>query len=225
MARKFVLVPQDMYHSLLCGPEDTAAHARAELDSALHDQSKSVAERNQLYAKRLYDFQELRKEAADKPLKVEVTNQLPIATQETNSNALAKTPGGERRAQDTPRAPRRMYTRKNRQREGASTPTDVNQLLELIAKKSEDFGVDDQGRIKNFNNRLVTNSNVRKCVLHILHPKPYAPEPPGTQELKTRLATRAETRRFVVRTGASADPVVQEGQGNRKRFKPILWSF
>ena len=227
MARKFVHVPQDMYHSLLGGPENSVAHAREELDSTLHDPTKTVAERNLLYNKRLYDFRKIRRETEDRPVKVEVTNPPPMSSGmlENSTNLLAKTPSGQARPQDTPRAPRRTYRRKNRTPAGSSTPADVNQLLGLIAKNLTRYGVDERGRIKNLNGRLVPNSNVRESVLHLLHPKPFAPEPLGAHELRTRLATSADTRKFVIPDGAEAGPVVQEGQGASKRFKPTLWSF
>ena len=227
MARKFVLVPQDMYHSLLGGPENSVAHAREELESTLHDPTKTVAERNLLYNKRLYDFRRIRREAEERPVKVEVTNPppLPSELQENSSNVQAKTPSGQVRPLDTPRVPRRAYRRKNRTPATSSTPNDVNQLLGLIANNIARYGVDEKGRIKNLNGRLVPNSDVRESVLHLLHPKPFAPDPPGAHELRTRLATSADTRKFIFPDGAEAEPFVQEGQGASKRFKPTLWKF
>lgn len=215
MARKFVLVPQDMYHSLLGGPEDTVAHARAELDSTLHDPTKSVAEKNLLYSKRLFDFMKLRKEAMERPVKVEVTN-APSASEApppTASGVPAQEP------LDAPHTPSPRAARKRARKARTPLAGNVNQLLRIIDADRDHFGVDAKGRVLNFNGRLVANSSIVDVVKHLLDPQPFAPDPPGTKEVKARLLTRADTRKYV--HGEN----VQEGAGAVKRFRPSLWSF
>ncbi|KAH7703602.1 hypothetical protein AAVH_29221 [Aphelenchoides avenae] len=204
-----------MYHSLLGGPEDAVAHARAELDSTLHDPSKSVAEKNLLYSKRLFDFMKLRKEALERPVKVEVTN--PMVATETPASAEIEMPATPvRDSADTPSA---RTTRKRAKKARTPLSGSVNQLLRIIDADRAHFGVDDKGRILNFNRRLVANSSIVDVVKHLLDPLPFAPDPPGTREIKARLTNRADTRKYV----HGGD--IQEGSGIAKRFRPTLWSF
>ena len=218
MARKYVLVPHEMYQSFISSSaEEPVTHARAELDSTLQDPTTTVAEKNLLYNKRLFDFMKLRKEAQERPVKVEMTNP-PASNSRRKSAPAPKTPPAAAAQPETPKTRRRGG---HNQPQPPPHPEDVQQLLELIAKNPAACGVDEKGRVLNFNKRLVHRSNVVECVKHLLHPVPFAPEPPGTEELRTRLATRPETRRFIF----PEQPEVQEGEGVRRHFRPTLWKL
>ncbi|KAH7716703.1 hypothetical protein AAVH_15885 [Aphelenchoides avenae] len=194
-------------------------HARAELDSALQDPTTSVAEKNLLYNKRLFDYMKLRKEAQDRPVKVEMTNAPAVAP--NSKRKSAQTPKTPLNAAAHPETPRTRKRGGRAQQQPPSQPEDVQQLLALIAKNPLECGVDEKGRIMNFNKRLVARSNVVESVMHLLHPRPFAPMPPGTDELRTRLATRPETRSFIA-TGQPPDPEVQEGEGEARRHDPTI---
>ncbi|KAH7709671.1 hypothetical protein AAVH_23055 [Aphelenchoides avenae] len=193
-----------MYQSFLgSSAEEPVTHARAELDSALQDPTTSVAEKNLLYNKRLFDFMKLRKEAQDRPVKVEMTNPPAVVPNSKRKSAqTAKTPLNDAAHAETPRTRKRGG---RAQQQPQSKPEDVQQLLALIAKNPIECGVDEKGRILNFNKRLEARSNVVESVMHLLHPRPFASVPPGTDELRTRLATRPKTRGFIA-PEQQADP-------------------
>lgn len=217
MARKFVLVPHDMYQGLLGGAEDTVAHARAELDSTLFDPSTSVAEKNLLYNKRLFDFMKLRKEALERPVKVEVSNPPPAPSQPAPARALEAVPATPSVpiVQPTPKT-----TRKRRSK-GPQLPNNVNQLLRIVDADRAHFGVDEKGRVLNARGRAIPHSEHLRILSHLLYPEEGGMDPPGTSDLKLRIATSDRTRRYLYPGGEN----IQEGAGQSKRFRPTLWKF
>lgn len=77
MARKFVLVPEDMYQSFLASNQslgDTArlADIKREADQALISKNSTPSKRRVAYEKKLRDFLKLRREIVEKPIKVAV---------------------------------------------------------------------------------------------------------------------------------------------------------
>lgn len=82
MARKMVLVPSDMYQSMIASSEslsDTARvmSAKREADKVLRSRGVRTGAKRVLYDKRMRDFLKLRREAFDKPLRVKMVDQPP----------------------------------------------------------------------------------------------------------------------------------------------------
>lgn len=78
-----VLVPEDMYRGMIAASEslsDTArvVAAKKEADRVLVRSRKNKGTRRTLYDKKLRDFLKLRKEVADKPVKVEISGSVPV---------------------------------------------------------------------------------------------------------------------------------------------------
>lgn len=203
MARKFVLVDQDMYKSLLSRNEaEYVSTARSKLDSTLLDNEVDASTKNAMYNKELYNFLKLHNEAMNKPVKVEITKEPSPALQQPAPQVV----GPFRTPRRRPRAPATPGPNEQEQR-----------LLTILNQNKATYGISQRGQVLNYRNRAIPNSNVKTVVKHLLNPQPFAFDPPGTSELRAKIMNHAETRDMIPHNLPT-----QEGEG---KFRPSLWRF
>lgn len=214
MARKFILVPHDLYKSLLSlNDAGHVSEAQNQLDSTLTDPTKDASTKNAVYNKQLHNFLKLQRELANKPLKVEVTNEpAPAPT------AVPQMPEEEplEEEEHTPRPRRGRPPGRQPRRESNQRSAAEDELLRVINQDHAKYGVNSKGQVLNFRKRAIPNSKVTDVVRHLLHPRPFAPDPPGTVELRAALSVYRDTRAMIENR--------QSGEGKRP-FKPSLWTF
>lgn len=107
MARRMVLVPEDMYRNMIASSQplsDAArvASAKAEADRVLLRSRKNKGQRRILYAKKLRDFLKIRKEVTERPLKVEISGRDPTA-QTANQSTITDTSPTKKRTKKSKR--------------------------------------------------------------------------------------------------------------------------
>lgn len=204
MSNKFILVPEAMYEGLLTSnvPKENPnlAFTKEKLDRAKNVRRLNKSAKNVLYNQELRRYLKIRKEAEEKPVKVELsdgskliqrpvnTRNAGIGTDDENVVVLNNASNGSRTA--TPpiaETPSISETPSIYEDVDEWADETVREVLERINLKREMYKISPTGEIADWNDMIIPNSDYKRSIKAILSPSPNTPEPPGTNILRTRL--------------------------------------
>ncbi|KAL3078151.1 hypothetical protein niasHT_031320 [Heterodera trifolii] len=191
------------------GDDDVAAQTnlgfiRQQLETVKRKRAANVSERNVLYNQQLRRYLKLRKEAKDRPLKVQLSNGAQLLNKTVETGVQVR-PGpdepkdksvlfaGEDEEIEV-RTPTQGSSRSPRTNKKAIKQQEINEkkdhLLAIIMSDPQSFGATDRGKILNpKTGREFIDSDLNWSIERLVDPRPEnAPSPSGTKELIRKLA-------------------------------------
>lgn len=206
MSSKFLLIPEDMYHGLLSSAlpkEDTnLIFTKEELDASKNKQVQDKSAKNVLYNQELRRFLKLRKEAENKPVKVELSDGSKMVKRHISPTALIVDPNADEEgsavATDYDTAVESAGEELGTSGLGATLE---NNLLQVLNSNKRRFGITDDGMIRGDNQAMtaIRGSNLTASVRAILNRNPEMRDPPGTYTLRKRLMKSQVANRMLNR--------------------------
>ena len=215
--------------------DETVTTAKEEVTKALKRRGVAVGKKRVHFEKKLKNYLKLRREAKEKPVKVQIVpaTQTKEATTETEEQKI-KTPHRTKRKStsvvstsgtdpltssgsdkssyesmlsedDDPTPPR-----PSRSRTASTKANDKkNAASNTVNNDREKYGVDAEGRILNASGKPIARSDFQKSLEWVFDPKRiYKQQPPGTEFLRAKLRSQG-----------------QLGAGVVFSFKPVLWKY
>lgn len=211
MAKKFVLVPEDMYHEMLSRSDtEPLTNAKRELTSVLHSKM-DAGQKKLLYNNKLQNYIRLRREAQEKPVKVELVREEKLPVEE---EVPVEQPA-------TPARPNRRYSYFSTPQSSPSVAVDaVERVINLIYDNEEQLRVRDD-RIIGDGGNPIRNSNLESTVQWLLSRR-TTDAPPGTSTLLKRLKAFPNILNMFPQRGTG---IVKPISVSKRSFKPDLWTF
>ncbi|KAL3068191.1 hypothetical protein niasHS_016437 [Heterodera schachtii] len=191
------------------GDDDVAGQTnlgfiKQQLETVKRKRAANVSERNVLYNQQLRRYLKLRKEAKERPLKVQLSNGAQLLNKTVETGVQVR-PGpdepkdksvlfaGEDEEIEV-RTPTQGSSRSPRTNKKAIKQQEINekkdQLLAIIMSDPQSFGATDRGKILNpKTGREFIDSDLNWSIERLVDPRPEnAPSPSGTKELMRKLA-------------------------------------
>ncbi|KAL3105717.1 hypothetical protein niasHT_029002 [Heterodera trifolii] len=221
MANKLILLPFEHYRGLVAaregvggakGDDDVAGQTnlgfvKQQLETVKRKRATNVSERNVLYNQQLRRYLKLRKEAKDRPVKVQLSNGAQLLNKTVETGVQVR-PGpdepkdksvlfaGEDEDEEieVPTPIRPGNSRSPRTNKKAIKQQEINEkkdhLLAIIMSDPQSFGATDRGKIVNpKTGREFIDSDLNWSIERLVDPRPEnAPSPSGTKELMRKLA-------------------------------------
>ncbi|KAL3114330.1 hypothetical protein niasHT_011731 [Heterodera trifolii] len=219
MANKLILLPFEHYRGLVAvregvggvkGDDDVAGQTnlgfvKQQLETVKRKRAANVSERNVLYNQQLRRYLKLRKEAKDRPVKVQLSNGAQLLNKTVETGVQVR-PGpdelkdrsvlfaGENEEIEVPTPIRPGNSRSPRTNKKAIKQQEINEkkdhLLAIIMSDPQSFGATDRGKIVNpKTGREFIDSDLNWSIERLVDPRPEnAPSPSGTKELMRKLA-------------------------------------
>ncbi|KAL3112037.1 hypothetical protein niasHT_013639 [Heterodera trifolii] len=219
MANKLILLPFEHYRGLVAaregvggvkGDDDVAGQTnlgfvKQQLEAVKRKRAANVSERNVLYNQQLRRYLKMRKEAKDRPVKVQLSNGAQLLNKTVETGVQVR-PGpdepkdksvliaGEDEEIEVPTPIRPGNSRYPRTNKKAAKQQEINEkkdhLLAIIMSDPQGFGTTDRGKIMNpKTGREFIDSDLNWSIERLVDPRPEnAPSPSGTKELMRKLA-------------------------------------
>ncbi|KAL3069561.1 hypothetical protein niasHT_031509 [Heterodera trifolii] len=219
MANKLILLPFEHYRGLIAaregvggvkGDDDVAGQTnlgfvKQQLETVKRKRAANVSERNVLYNQQLRRYLKLRKEAKDRPFKVQLSNGAQLLNKTVETGVQVR-PGpdepkdksvliaGEDEEIEVSTPIRPGNSRSPRINKKAIKQQEINEkkdhLLAIIMSDPQSFGATDRGKILNpKTGREFIDSDLNWSIERLVDPRPEnAPSPSGTKELMRKLA-------------------------------------
>ncbi|KAL3107142.1 hypothetical protein niasHT_019538 [Heterodera trifolii] len=219
MANKLILLPFEHYRGLVAaregvggvkGDDDVAGQTnlgfiKQQLETVKRKRAANVSERNVLYNQQLRRYLKLRKQAKDRPVKVQLSNGAQLLNKTVETGVQVR-PGpdepkdksvlfaGEDEEIEVPTPTRPGNSRSPRTNKKAIKQQEINEkkdhLLAIIMSDPQSFGATDRGKILNpKTGREFIDSYLNWSIERLVDPRPEnAPSPSGTKELMRKLA-------------------------------------
>ncbi|KAL3085955.1 hypothetical protein niasHS_008997 [Heterodera schachtii] len=191
------------------GDDDVAGQTnlgfvKQQLETVKRKRAANVSERNVLYNQQLRRYLKLRKEAKDRPVKVQLSNGAQLLNKTVETGVQVR-PGpdepkdksvlfaGEDEEIEV-RTPTQGSSRSPRTNKKAIKQQEINEkkdhLLAIIMSDPQSFGATDRGKILNpKTGREFIDSDLNWSIERLVDPRPEnAPSPSGTKELMRKLA-------------------------------------
>ncbi|KAL3092830.1 hypothetical protein niasHS_005254 [Heterodera schachtii] len=191
------------------GDDDVAGQTnlgfvKQQLETVKRKRAANVSERNVLYNQQLRRYLKLRKEAKDRPVKVQLSNGAQLLNKTVETGVQVR-PGpdepkdksvlfaGEDEEIEV-RTPTQGSSRSPRTNKKAAKQQEINEkkdhLLAIIMSDPQSFGATDRGKIVNpKTGREFIDSDLNWSIERLVDPRPEnAPSPSGTKELMRKLA-------------------------------------
>ncbi|KAL3075976.1 hypothetical protein niasHT_037229 [Heterodera trifolii] len=191
------------------GDDDVAGQTnlgfvKQQLETVKRKRATNVSERNVLYNQQLRRYLKLRKEAKDRPVKVQLSNGAQLLNKTVETGVQVR-PGpdepkdksvliaGEDEEIEV-RTPTQGSSRSPRLNKKAVKQQEINEkkdhLLAIIMSDPQSFGATDRGKIVNpKTGREFIDSDLNWSIERLVDPRPEnAPSPSGTKELMRKLA-------------------------------------
>ena len=206
MAIKYILVPEDMYKGLISASSESENinldFTKNKLEKIKKHKS-NPSTKNILYNQELRRYLKLKKEADDKPFKVELKNGAKILTKNQSPTFVTSTPIQTRRnfrgllQTDDPNLDETVVEFSENPENYSTTAEGSNsfispkyerveKMLNIISKNPEKFNISDGQILKG--HKPITGSNVVKSVDRILNRNTdNMPSPPGTTTLQNKI--------------------------------------
>ncbi|KAL3094098.1 hypothetical protein niasHS_005514 [Heterodera schachtii] len=177
---------------------------KQQLETVKRKRAANVSERNVLYNQQLRRYLKLRKEAKERPLKVQISNGAQLLNKTVETGVQVR-PGpdepkdksvlfaGEDEEIEV-RTPTQGSSRSPRTNKKAIKQQEINEkkdhLLAIIMSDPQSFGATDRGKILNpKTGREFIDSDLNWSIERLVDPRPEnAPSPSGTKELMRKLA-------------------------------------
>lgn len=243
MAKRYILVPEELYRGLINDADSNVIRAKRKAEATLHDPNLSSSAKNLLYNKDLKNFLKIRKEVAEKPIKVNLSEpqkekvifKTSVQTQVSDrpkkpasSRRLAVADVSENReaAEDVAasKSPSRKRQKPTPSQDSEST---ANRLREYIMSNIEKFPVTEHGRIHNVKGRNVSASSLEAVTDYLTNPSRHHYPPPGARELFEQLKNDENAMVFV-RANPFDDLDETETDitaPGGSQFRPQVWNF
>ncbi|KAL3103959.1 hypothetical protein niasHT_030117 [Heterodera trifolii] len=196
--------------SVAKGDDDVAGQTnlgfvKQQLETVKRKRAANVSERNVLYNQQLRRYLKLRKEAKDRPVKVQLSNGAQLLNKTVETGVQVR-PGpdepkdksvliaGEDEEIEVPTPIRPGNSRTPRTNKKAIKQQEINEkkdhLLAIIMSDPQSFGATDRGKIMNpKTGREFIDSDLNWSIERLVDPRPEnAPSPSGTKELMRKLA-------------------------------------
>ncbi|KAL3108860.1 hypothetical protein niasHT_015036 [Heterodera trifolii] len=191
------------------GDDDVAGQTnlgfvKQQLEAVKRKRAANVSERNVLYNQQLRRYLKMRKEAKDRPVKVQLSNGAQLLNKTVETGVQVR-PGpdepkdksvliaGEDEEIEVP-TPTQGSSRAQRTNKKAAKQQEINEkkdhLLAIIMSDLQSFGTTDRGKIMNpKTGREFIDSDLNWSIERLVDPRPEnAPSPSGTKELMRKLA-------------------------------------
>ncbi|KAL3117435.1 hypothetical protein niasHT_004438 [Heterodera trifolii] len=191
------------------GDDDVAGQTnlgfiKQQLETVKRKRATNVSERNVLYNQQLRRYLKLRKEAKDRPVKVQLSNGVQLLNKTVETGVQVR-PGPDESKDKSVliagedeeievRTPTQGSSRSPRTNKKAIKQQEINEkkdhLLAIIMSDPQSFGATDRGKIVNpKTGREFIDSDLNWSIERLVDPRPEnAPSPSGTKELMRKLA-------------------------------------
>ncbi|KAL3093925.1 hypothetical protein niasHT_027253 [Heterodera trifolii] len=179
---------------------------KQQLETVKRKRATNVSERNVLYNQQLRRYLKLRKEAKDRPVKVQLSNGAQLLNKTVETGVQVR-PGPDEPKDKSVliadededeeievRTPTQGSSRSPRSNKKAIKQQEINEkkdhLLAIIMSDPQSFGATDRGKIVNpKTGREFIDSDLNWSIERLVDPRPEnAPSPSGTKELMRKLA-------------------------------------
>ncbi|KAL3113789.1 hypothetical protein niasHT_013848 [Heterodera trifolii] len=178
---------------------------KQQLETVKRKRAANVSERSVLYNQQLRRYLKMRKEAKDRPVKVQLSNGAQLLNKTVETGVQVR-PGrdepkemsvlfaGEDEEIEVPTPIRPGNSRSPRTNKKAAKQQEINEkkdhLLAIIMSDPQSFGATDRGKILNpKTGREFIDSDLNWSIERLVDPRPEnAPSPSGTKELMRKLA-------------------------------------
>jgi hypothetical protein len=251
MSNKLILVPEDMYQSLIAQKCEATDNVNLEFTKNRMNQmrdvrGKNLSSKNVQYNQELRRFLKQRREEKEKPVKVKLTNGLNIITKPNASNNGAQSAivdengdldsieddsfhsvGDSESEYKTPRHSRREKFNKEK-----FNTEKKNILLNYLLDNKEKFGITERGQVmRTGSGNPVKGAVLGEIVERIVDPSLGSVSPPGTGNLRGKI----QKDRYIIKLLGTKKGLLplptQEGHGfNFKKrpssfmkFRPSKW--
>ncbi|KAL3075210.1 hypothetical protein niasHT_037439 [Heterodera trifolii] len=197
------------------GDDDVAGQTnlgfvKQQLETVKRKRAANVSERNVLYNQQLRRYLKLRKEAKDRPVKVQLSNGAQLLNKTVETGVQVRPGPDEPKDKSvliagedeeievpkfsTPISQKESHSRSQRTNKKAIKQQEINEkkdhLLAIIMSDPQSFGATDRGKIVNpKTGREFIDSDLNWSIERLVDPRPEnAPSPSGTKELMRKLA-------------------------------------
>lgn len=228
MTSKFILVPEDMYQGLMQTTSDNfnLNFVKNKMDNMKNDKKMDSTEKNIKYNQEFRRYLKMKKEAEDKPIKVEVANGPKFVTTKENTNILLPETDNEEfsAVNNTQLNQSDIFHDTSERFESPKTPqttpsidNKVRQVLKIINKNPETYGIVKE-KIINNNGLAMKNSSVTLSLKRIFTGE--GTKPSGTDILYERLQKNPIIK-SIIEENSSFKQITPESSGS---FKPERWT-
>lgn len=211
MSSKFVLIPEAYYQGLLTSnaPRENPnlTFAKEKLESAKNIRRSNKSAKNILYNQELRRYLKIRKDAEDKPVKVELSDgSKMIGRKSDRKRLLVGTNGDDQVVDDSGATSADDDDDTEFSDESNATAKIIEEIIAIIGAEPDRFGVNQRGQILDDNGTAIRNSNLVRSLNRILTPhSKRGTDPPGTSLMRERLRNIPRFRGKIVSRSAFSD--------------------
>jgi hypothetical protein len=205
MAKKLILVDEDMYKSLINQQKDdnklNLDFIQNNMDKAINNKSKNLSTKNINYQQNLRRYLKARKEQINKPIKAELSNGQKVVLNKNKEDkttmAVMNDTGDleEEMEIDSPEI--------NNKEDNDETPkagrlqSSVDKFLDYLMNAPEKFGISQGGKVLRGDIPIKT-SDIGEIVYHLFNKGPGTASPPGFKYFAPKISKDPFFKRLII---------------------------